>query len=689
MNTLTICKIILLLSLVFTFTNIYPQNSNDNSPWMRYLEEIAESESNEISVENLFEELSYLSENPFNLYTVTKTDLERLPFLTDNQIENLLYYIYKYSPLLSIYELKNVKDLDMQTISCLLPFVYIGDMPQTTSNPSFKKVVRYSGQELQIRSDYCFQEKAGYTNTAKEEKEASPGKYYLGENYYLALKYGFRYKEKIQFGLVAEKDAGEAFFNEYHKGFDYYSFNLVLKNIGKIQSLYLGDYRLSFGQGLVANNDFAIGKTSDVLNINKKNQGLKRHFSTSESDYLRGIASSFSLKNTDIHIFFSFRKNDATTDSSNIYSFKTDGYNRTLKDLEKKNQASTYLYGSNVQWQNNSFSTGITAIYYSFGNKELNPEMKPYNAYYLRGKNNFNIGFNYSWKRKKYTLEGETAFSPNGGMATINNLVFNPVSAVGLAFSYRDYKKDYQAHYARSLTESSSVQNESGFYTGIHFKLIKHCQIKTYIDIFSFPWLKYGIDLPSTGTDALLQIDYQNSSNLTMGLRYKYKNKYQNVANDSSPVKMILPYRQHKIRYQVNYQNANGLSANIQINYSLYDSNHKVPETGTSFSASLGYNPEKQFFRTDFGIIYFNTSSWETRINMYEKNILYSFNYPNFSGQGWKYYTILKFNISKKLIIQTKFSALQYFDRDKIGSGTEEIDGKQKFDIYCLLRFKF
>jgi len=103
------------------------QIAANNTEWMQYLEELSESdERNPSDIEQFFDELSYLSEHPFNLQTVTKQDLERLPFLTDIQIENLLYYIYKYSPLVDIYELKNVEDLDFQTITYLLPFVYIG-----------------------------------------------------------------------------------------------------------------------------------------------------------------------------------------------------------------------------------------------------------------------------------------------------------------------------------------------------------------------------------------------------------------------------------------------------------------------------------------------------------------------------------------------------------------------------------
>ena len=53
-----------------------------------------------------------------------------------------------------------------------------------------------------------------------------PNRKYLGEPFYHSVRYSYEFDERIQFGLVAEKDVGEPFWNEYHKGYDYYSVHL-------------------------------------------------------------------------------------------------------------------------------------------------------------------------------------------------------------------------------------------------------------------------------------------------------------------------------------------------------------------------------------------------------------------------------------------------------------------------------
>ena len=659
-----------------------------NSSWTEYLEELSDSEMGSAYIENLFDELSYLSENPFNLNIVTKSDLERLPFLSEIQIENLLYYAYKYAPIQSIYELKNVEGMDVQTINYLLPFVYVGEV-KNSEHINLKQMFKYGKHEIYLRSDYCFQEKAGYHTPTEEELQKNPNKHYLGENYYLSAKYGFSYKNKIQFGITGEKDAGEPFGNEHHKGFDYYAMHLLVRDVGIVKTLCLGDYKASFGQGLVLNTDFVMGKTSSVININKKNTGFKRHFSTNEIDYLRGAALSLVKDNCTLNLLYSHKQVDATITDTEIISFKTDGYNRTYKDLEKKNQAELNVYGGNFQWKTADFNFGATAVYYDFGGKTLSPTSQPYNLFYLRDKDNYNIGIDYGFVRKKVCFQGETAIGSNNSWATLNTLQFNPVSYVAFVASYRNYQKDYQAHYGRTFAEGSTVQNESGFYFGSNIKLKKHWEIATYIDAFKFPWLKYGINVPSAGSDFFVQINYRPKHNWDMNLRYKDKIKEKNHTPDKAKMTSILPYEQKKIRYQMNYNNSIGFKSRLQLDYTAYIGTDKQESQGFMISQTTGYTSTKFPIQIDLGTAYFKTDNWDTRMYAYEKNILYAFSFPTFYGEGIRNYSVLKVNVLKNITVYAKIAWTHYFDRNEIGSDLEKIEGKDKVDANVLVKVKF
>ncbi|MDQ9768741.1 hypothetical protein RFZ33_16880, partial [Acinetobacter baumannii] len=78
----------------------------------------------------------------------------------------------------------------------------------------------------------------------------NPNKAYLGNSIYHSVRYRFRFKDKFFAGLTAEKDGGEPFFaGPNRKGYDFYSAYLLLKDIGRFQSLALGNYQVHFGYG--------------------------------------------------------------------------------------------------------------------------------------------------------------------------------------------------------------------------------------------------------------------------------------------------------------------------------------------------------------------------------------------------------------------------------------------------------
>ncbi|MDR0540799.1 MAG: helix-hairpin-helix domain-containing protein [Dysgonamonadaceae bacterium] len=633
----------------------------NNSEWMRYLEELAgEEEADHEALADLYDELSHIVENPYNLQTVTKKELEKLPFLTALQIENLLYYLYKYGTLVDITELKNVEELDWQTMIYLLPFVYVGEVQPSEIPAGTARNRFYVRQELMLRTNFIVQEKTGF----KDEK-------YIGNPYYGSLRYGFNYRDKFLFGLSGEKDPGE-------KGLDYTTFNFTFKDLGILEALHFGNYRLSFGQGLVMNTNFSMGKTSDAVNIHQKSAGIQRHISTNESRYFSGVAGTLRRGNIRLSLFYSSRNQDATADDTTVYTFKTDGYHRTYNDLLKRGTAWVTTYGGNMQWQKERWSLGLTGVKYTFGSQSLNPDEKPYNVFYLRGEAYANTGLNYGYQSKKVNFQGETAMDYSGKIASISSLLFRPAAFADGVFSFRYYDKQYKSLYAKGFSESGSIQNETGFYSGIRLRLFKKWEFSAYLDQFIFPWLRYGIDTPSEGKDVLVQLKYNLRPNCQMELRYKFKEKQANG----------LAYEQHRWRYQCHYSFNKSLKINTQTDYNQYMS-FAHNSQGWSWIQSFSYISPSNRFQVDGGILYFHTDNWDTRISVFEKNILYASGFPVYYGQGLRYYTVIKWKIAKPLTFYFKCGSTHYFDREAIGSGLDMIQGKEKTDIYCLIKYNF
>ncbi|MDR1683041.1 MAG: helix-hairpin-helix domain-containing protein [Candidatus Symbiothrix sp.] len=648
---------------------VFAQINSDNSEWMNYLENLADEENaDEEALSDLFDELSYLADNPYNIQTVTKEELEKLPFLNALQIENLLYYIYKYAPIVDIHELKNVEELDIQTIHYLLPFLYVGEMPERSSEnrKNLLKSLKYSKQEVILRSNRCIQEKSGYTE-----------KKYWGDPYYLRLRYGFSLSDKIQFGINGEKDAGEPLWNAHNKVFDFLTYNLQFKNLGFLENLHIGNYRLSFGEGLVLNTNFSMGKTVDVVSIAQKSVGFQRHLSNNESQYFNGVAGTVRYKSFKINLFYSYRNLDASSDSASISSFTTDGYHRTYNELLKRKTANVETFGGNLQWQKNNFSIGITGVYFHFCGKNMNPDWKPYNHFYLRGTEHFNAGLNYKYQWKKHLFQGETAMDNAGKIATVNHIQLKPASFLDWMFSFRHYDKAYNALYAKGFSESTAIQNETGFYTGIKIQLPHTLELAAYWDIFRFPWLKFEVNTPSSGNDALLQLKYNPRYNQQLVLRYRYKEKQKDVSE----------YEQQRWRLQWLFDASKVLKFKSQADFNIYSAEAKTSR-GWSLNQSISYLPIKKL-QFDVALGYFQTDDWDTRISVYEKNILYAFSFPTYYGQGLRYALLCKWQINKQLAFYFKCGSSHSFDREIVGSAWEAIEGNAKTDVFGLLKYRF
>ncbi len=234
--------IIVLISLLITSYDAKSQINTSVDNWMDYVESMAGDTDDQERIETLFTELSYLAEHPFDINKVTAEELGRLSFLSDQQIDEIISYREKYGLFVSLYELKQLVSLDFSSIGLLLPFVYVEEAKAPSYNG--KRMRTYGKNELYLRYDRSFQQKKGYGEYSDSLLNVNPNKKYLGEPFAHSLRYSYSKGSNIQLGIVGEKDAGESFLSGKKKGYDYYSTHLIIKEMGVLKCLALGDYEV-------------------------------------------------------------------------------------------------------------------------------------------------------------------------------------------------------------------------------------------------------------------------------------------------------------------------------------------------------------------------------------------------------------------------------------------------------------
>ena len=633
---------------------------------------------NSLNWENELEELSNRLQEPVNLNSATREQLEQFPFLSDIQIEHLLAYIYIHGQMETIYELQLVEELDRQTIQYLLPFVCIkaiNNEPAFRWKTMLKDAGRYGKNEVLTRLDIPFYKRKGYEHT------------YLGPSVFYSVKYTFRYRDQLYAGGVAEKDAGEPFAALHNRyGYDYYSFYLLLQNCGRLKSLAVGNYRLSFGQGLVMSTDYLMGKTIYASSFNNRSTGIKKHSSTDEYNYFRGVATTVALtKRLSVSAFYSHRNMDGVVTDGEITSVYKTGLHRSRKEADKKNLLTSQLTGGNVSYQQNHIRLGITGVYYVF-NRPYEPELTGYSKYNIHGNHFYNLGIDYAYRWRRFSFQGETAIGKQG-WASLNRLQYSPVQDIQFMLIHRFYSYDYWAMYAHSFGEGSTVQNEQGYYVGLETTPFSHWRFFVSFDLFSFPWKKYRINKPSRGTDGLIQATFTPRTNLSMYLKYRYKQKERDLTGSKGT--LTLPIFHHQLRYRLNYSLNDVFSSRTTLDYNHFHSQDRAATKGYQVTQMISSQlPWTRLF-ADVQGSYFCTDDYDSRVYVSEKGLLYTFYTPSFQGRGFRCAVRLRYELNKHWLFITKFGETIYLNRNEIGSGNDLIYGNKKADIQMQLRIKF
>lgn len=682
MKTTQLIRLISIINSLFIIPACSAQNPTES-----LLEDVLEDLSvnndidnsvNTLNWENELEELSIRLQEPVNLNAATRAQLEQFPFLSDIQIEHLLAYIYIHGQMQTIYELQLIEDMDRQTIHYLLPFVCIkaiNNEPAFRWKTMLKNAGKYGKNEVLTRMDIPFYKRKGYEHT------------YLGPAVYNSVKYSFRYSDQLYAGVVVEKDAGEPFAALHNRyGYDYYSFYLLLKNCGRLKALAVGNYRLSFGQGLVISTDYLMGKTIYASSFNNRSSGIKKHSSTDEYNYFRGIAATVALaKHWDISGFYSHRSLDGVIKDGEITSIYKTGLHRSRKEADKKHLFTLQLTGGNVSYQQNRIRLGITGIYYVF-NQLYEPELTGYSKYNLHGNNFYNLGIDYAYRWHRFSFQGETAIGKQG-WASLNRLQYSPVQDVHLMLIHRFYSYNYWAMFAHSFGEGSMAQNEQGYYLGLETSPFAHWKFFASFDLFSFPWKRYRVSKSSRGMDGLLQATFTPRANLSMDLKYRYKQKERDLTGSKGT--LTLPIFHHQFRYRLNYSFKNVFSSRTTLDYNHFHSQDRAADIGYQVTQMISSQlPWARLF-ADVQGSYFFTDSYDSRVYAAEKGLLYTFYTPSFQGRGFRCSVRLRYELNKHWLFITKFGETVYLDRNEIGSGNDLIRGNKKADIQMQLRIKF
>ena len=670
---------LLFLIILFASHSINAQTNDDLI--IKQIERMSENSEGECDYSETIETYWEITDNTININSDDIEQLADLKFLNVFQIENIKKYRKDFGDILFIDELYEVEGLDTLSIETIKPLICF----QSTNDDKvrLKDIAKYGRNKIILEASQCLNKKKGYI-----DKEG-----YLGSPQRIYLRYNYSSRDKIEAGFVLEKDPGEHILSRnindsirrllgdrYYSGFDFISFHAVIKDIKFIKTLAIGDYKLSFGQGLCMGSGMAF--VSDGGSLIRRNKKISASKSANETYYLRGIASTLRHNNFELSIFYSNKKTDGNViayDSLNeepleISSLQQNGLHRTFNEIIDRKAIQQQLYGLNLSYRNSKFQLGYT-LHQTHLNAAINPEYRFHNTFHFRGKILSNQSIDAYYIFDRIILYGELAMSDNKGLAGLFGTTIQPTGYIEFNILYRNYAKDYQCLYSNAYANGSGTRNEKGFYLSSTISIASNWKFITNFDCHKSDWFKSTSYSPSHGYEFDAQLNYQPDKNTLLFIEYRNKEKSRNTSN-SVYQKYLTEEMTNTIRFHVSYNIMNNITLKNRVEYHFNkyedDQHHSylmyqdiIYNSPKAYSIAFRY----ELFNAEKGSVY-----------TYENDILYSFGLNSLSDKGVRTYLVGKVKLWEQLQLSCKIGFTFYHDKDKISSGLETIEGNCKGD---------
>ena len=696
-----------------------------NDLLIEQVERLAEDSDDDIDYEDLLENYIFFSENPIDINSDDVKQLVELHLLNVFQYEELLKYRRYYGDFLFLDELEMVEGFDDLTLSIIRPLVMVGQN-KDRDKLTFKKMARYGKHQILGRYEQVLEKQQGYLPIDDSSLLAKPNSRYLGSPQKLQFRYTYNYRNRIRAALVVEKDAGEMFFTDkvsdtiqallgknYKRGFDFIGFHLYAKDLGIVKAAVLGDYQLSFGQGLTMWSGMSFGKAGAGSSVMKQGRGITPKGSASEFGFMRGAAVTLGGGPFSGTVFYSHRWVDANVSVADsleneaelISSLQETGYHRTIGELLDRHAIRQQVIGGHLAYAIAHFEVGYTAQH-TWLSTPL--ELKPshYNQFYFQGKNLTNQGIDFKYVKGKYAVFGEMAMSYNPGtkvpepvegptstqsdvstssttlgFAGLVGLTVKPAGYLNFTVMYRDYGKTYQNLMSNAFGEGSRNQGQRGIYLGVEVAPAPYWNLLAYADQFQFTWLTSQVNAPSRGHDYYLRLSHSFNRRTNAYLQFRSKTKMKNSTDAFVFSHYPIFYTKNTVRFNINYELGWDIHCANKAEYAHYRNEDGTNEHGYFLCQDIAYKPENLPFSLTFRYAIFDAKDYNARVYAYENDVLYSFSVPAMYGKGMRFYLLGKVKLFNSLTLYARIGRTIYSDRDEIGSGLTLIKGNHKTDL--------
>lgn len=686
---------LLIIAFIFSVHTVHAQMpERAYITWDDFVQEYIEEQDDEEEQEPQFDAetiawLEQLSQSPYQINRVGRSELLQLPFLNEMQVDSLISYRNAKRGILALGELQLIKGFDYFTRRYLSLFVRCDStlLPtplqlaqQRERNRVLPKFVQ-GKHEIETTLSIPLYQRAGY----QKPQEPTNTNHYIGNSLRHVVRYRYNFKQQVKYGFTMEKDAGEPVGKQGFYPYDYLSAYVYMRPSGKPWSVVVGDYNLRGARGLLFGNSSFGARTLQLQQLRPTLITFKPHSSTEENHFFRGAAASYSRHQLSALLFVSYCKLDARfiKKTDTVQSMPSSGLHRTISEIVARRQQGCFTAGTSVAYSKPHWHIALNAdiIHYQH---VVYPRVSYYSTYYFRGKTTGNVSTNYYFRRHNFVMQGEVATDTHFNFAIDNALSYQWSRHWQSYAQHRQYSPRFVSILGKGVQQLGRVANEQGITVGTHYKSQLRFDVNAYIDLFRFPHATYGAKMQnSNGLEAVLQAQCNVGYDNRLLLRYAFKTRQYTFTQKK---RTIAEYRNlHRLRllYAINHRR---YSVSTQFDGACSFRQSGKIEWGGMCSARASYVPTNRWQLKGFYALFF-TESDDTRLYAYQPQLLHAYSFLSFANHGTSAVVQISYNILNNLQCSLRCQSIYYFNLDHISSRLDLIKSPFKNDVSVQIRW--
>ncbi len=613
---------------------------------MDCIEDIESENFLESITEELIEKIETRESKLPNINNLDYEEAINMLKISDYQYYQLQVYIEKFGELYTIYELLTIEGFSDKDLKRLWDLVEVRPPPKVKKK--LKDYIKNGKHLFLLRYSHVLEKAVGYDKNRNNHYDGSP--------FLITFRYEFSSFDKFGIKIAGIKDPGDCFFRGAQKyGFDRYSGSIFIKNIKLLKYAVVGDFRVNYGQGLVLGNSLFAGKGASVDGLRKFDEGLRAVAITSEGGVLRGCGFTLGDAKTKGCLF-----------AGEVTNSKYSAIGAAFKHARKK-----FKFGAQFAILGESHKDS------SFVNK--------WNA--LTEKRIFNASIDYSTILGNQLIFGEIAINETKKLAFLQSavLAFTPELKMGITF--RHYHNGYNSALGTPFKANSLGCGETGLYFTCNSIITKRLETIFFADFYQLHYLSYRTDSPIQGIDLGTTFFIQFSRKSKVNAKYRWRNRPKNE-NLNIYLHRIIDLNSHKIKIQWENKPYTFLKLKTEVNIVLNKFVDNIWKRGFLTYQDIGIMVQKPDINLNFRLAYFDTDSYEERLYAYENDLYYTFNIGSYFYRGTKYYIMVRYKI-RNFSFWIRASRTYYFDKNKVGSGLNQIDKPHKTELKAQVLMRF